>query len=79
MKSEKRVNLLQLSSQLMAENEMHEVWGQGAATQDVQLAAGGVTCSGTNCKGDAATSVNHCMENLRKNNPPVKEQKKYYA
>lgn len=59
MRAAKKANLLQLSSQLMAESEMKEVYGSGVA------------CYPSNCNNDVHTSVNNLLDNMRKNNPPI--------
>ena len=60
MEKVKKANLLNLSAEMLADAEMNEVLG------------GGVSCRSSNCGSDANVNVNHCMENLRKNNPPTR-------
>ena len=60
----KSVNLLNLSAEMMAENEMNDVLGGKKAP---------VACGPSNCKSDVHTSVNNALDNMRKNNPPVVE------
>ena len=59
MRAAKKANLLQLSSQLMAESEMKDVYGSG------------VKCHPSNCNNDVHTSANNCLDNMKKNNPPI--------
>lgn len=59
MRATKKTNLLQLSSQLMAESEMKDVYGSG------------VKCRPSNCNNDVHTSANNCLDNMKKNNPPI--------
>ena len=59
MRTAKKNNLLQLSSQLMAESEMKDVYGSG------------VKCRPSNCNNDVHTSANNCLDNMKKYNPPI--------
>lgn len=59
METAKNNNLLRLSSQLLAESEMKNVYGSGVA------------CHPSNCKGDIGVSVTNCLNNMRDNNPPI--------
>ncbi len=61
MKSEKGSNLLQLSSRLMTESEMRDVFGKGVA------------CHPSDCGKEIHISVSNGLNNMRKNNPPVEQ------
>lgn len=66
METAKKTNLLQLSSQFMAESQMKNVHG---GAEDVY--GEGVACGPSNCNGDVHTSVNNALANMRTNNPPI--------